>query len=141
VYDALLARHVAVLFVGADAPQLAPSLLADAARALAEGADDFVLGPAEDGGFYLFGGRRPLPAAAWTEVTYSVATTRRELAERLARHGAVRELARDFDVDTVDDLRRLRGVLAARDDLGPAGAALRDWLLATRDGGAGQPGA
>lgn len=130
VYDALLARHDAVLFIGADAPQLAPSLLADAARALVTGAEHFVLGPADDGGFYLFGGRRPLPATAWTEVTYSAATTRAELAQRLARHGAVRELSPAFDVDTVDDLRRLRDALAARDDLGAAGLALREWLLA-----------
>lgn len=132
VYDALGARHAAVLFIGADAPQLAPSLLADTARALAEGASDFVLGPADDGGFYLFGGRRPLPAATWTEVTYSAATTRAELAARLARHGSVRELAPAFDVDTLDDLRRLRAAMAGRGDLGPAGVALRDWLLATR---------
>jgi uncharacterized protein len=136
VYDALRERHAAVLFIGADAPQLAPSLLASSARALARGADDFVLGPADDGGFYLFGGRRPLPAATWTGVTYSAATTRAELAARLARHGTVRELAPAFDVDTIDDLRRLRTMLAERDDLGPAGDALRDWLLATRQAGA-----
>lgn len=130
VYDTLLARHTAVLFIGADAPQLAPSVLADAARALVERGDDFVLGPADDGGFYLFGGRRPLPTTAWTEVAYSAATTRTELAVRLARHGTVRELAPAFDVDTIDELRRLRATLATRDDLGPAGAALRDWLLA-----------
>lgn len=138
VYDALLDRHAAVLFIGADAPQLAPSLLAGAARALAAGTDDFVLGPADDGGFYLFGGRRALPAAAWTAVAYSEATTRAELAAQLAGHGSVRELEPDFDVDTIGDLRRLRAVLARHADLGPARAALRDWLLAT--GQAGEEG-
>ncbi|MGZ8470613.1 MAG: DUF2064 domain-containing protein [Gemmatirosa sp.] len=64
VYDALSARHRAVLFIGADAPQLEPASLVAAARALA--GSDFVLGPAADGGFYLFGGRTPLPRDAWT---------------------------------------------------------------------------
>lgn len=130
VYDGLRARHAAVLFVGADAPQVAPARLADAARALVSGEDDFVLGPAEDGGFWLFGGRLEVPGTDWTAVEYSAPTTGRDLAARLAPRGRLREVERDFDVDTVDELARLRGALAARADLGAAGARLREWLAA-----------
>jgi glycosyltransferase A (GT-A) superfamily protein (DUF2064 family) len=89
-----------------------------------------VLGPADDGGFYLFGGRPPLPRDVWTDVTYSAPTTMAELAARLEPRGTVRRLPPAFDVDTVDELRRLRDVVAARGDLGPARAALRAWLAA-----------
>ena len=48
-----------VVLVGADLPDLAPRHLHDAATALA--AHDAVIGPAEDGGYYLLGLRTPMP--------------------------------------------------------------------------------
>lgn len=135
VYDALRARYERVLFIGADAPQLAPSLLADAVRCLtptaAGGGHDFVLGPAEDGGFYLFGGRRPLPRAVWTEVPYSDPGTLAALAPRLAARGTLTMLPAAFDVDTADELARLGAALRADEAvLLPAQRALSRWISA-----------
>jgi rSAM/selenodomain-associated transferase 1 len=50
-----------VLVIGTDAPTLAGDLLTAAATTLREGADA-VLGPALDGGYYLAGLARPIPA-------------------------------------------------------------------------------
>lgn len=123
VYDALLERHPWVLFIGADAPQITPELLDQAVRLVSAG--HWVLGPAEDGGFYLFGGSRPLAREVWESVPYSTATTAQELAARL---GSVQRLPPLFDVDTEAELRRLRAVMQNHPALLPAQRALLDWM-------------
>ena len=132
VYTALQATHRAVLFIGADSPQMASGILIEAATSLARysAAPEFLVGPAEDGGFYLFGGRRPLPSAVWTGVTYSTSTTAEELIARLERVGMVAVLGATFDVDTFDDLLLVRDDLAETPGQGVARRALRDWLAA-----------
>jgi glycosyltransferase A (GT-A) superfamily protein (DUF2064 family) len=126
VYDALLARHRFVLFVGADSPQLSPGALADAAGRAGRGG--FVLGPAEDGGFWLFGGSRPLPREVWTRVPYSEAGTLAALEAGLARYGTVERVETLFDVDTPADFHRLRALLRDADALLPEQAALAAWM-------------
>ncbi len=130
VYELLEPRHRAVLFIGADSPQLAPAALVHAATLLVDASGpEYVLGPAMDGGFYLFGGKGPLPRAAWTSVTYSAATTMAELIAALEAIGRVQLLAPGFDVDTVDELLLLRDELAADTcKTGAARRALCDWL-------------
>jgi glycosyltransferase A (GT-A) superfamily protein (DUF2064 family) len=126
VYDALLARHRFVLFVGADSPQLSPGALADAAGRA--GAGGFVLGPAEDGGFYLFGGSRPLPREVWTRVPYSDPGTLEALEAELAPYGPVERVGTLFDVDTPADFHRLRELLSGAEALLPEQAALAAWM-------------
>ncbi|MDX2244034.1 MAG: TIGR04282 family arsenosugar biosynthesis glycosyltransferase [Leptolyngbyaceae cyanobacterium bins.302] len=48
-----------VILIGSDCPELNPSILLQAEKALAD--HDLVLGPAEDGGYYLIGLRRLIP--------------------------------------------------------------------------------
>ncbi|MEZ5285385.1 MAG: TIGR04282 family arsenosugar biosynthesis glycosyltransferase [Vicinamibacterales bacterium] len=50
-----------VVLVGSDLPAIPSSRIADAFAALHEGWD-LVLGPAEDGGYYLVGASRPQPS-------------------------------------------------------------------------------
>lgn len=130
VYDVLQSRHRAVLFIGADSPQLTADVLVKAATLLSASSNgpDFVFGPAADGGFYLFGGRRPLPSAAWTGVTYSASSTMAELVAALEPIGRVELLGTTFDVDTIDELLLLRDELSAMSGGGPARRALREWL-------------
>jgi glycosyltransferase A (GT-A) superfamily protein (DUF2064 family) len=126
VYDNLLARHSFVLFLGADSPQLSPALLSDAVARTRGG--EFVLGPAEDGGFYLFGGSRPLPRECWTGVPYSNPETLTALESALHPHGTVTRLATLGDVDTAADLAPLREALARAENLLPEQTALVSWL-------------
>lgn len=129
VYDELIAVHRAVIFIGADSPQLSAGELANAAALLVRPTGPkFVLGPAADGGFYLFGGRRLLPGAVWTGVTYSAPSTAAELIAALERVGRVELLGITFDVDTIDDLLLLRDELAVTSGGGIARQALREWL-------------
>lgn len=128
VYDTLLAHHACVLFTGADLPHLDAALLHDLCENFAAAPEPFLLGPAEDGGYWLFGGKQPLPAATWTSVTYSCPTTAGELRSALSRFGAVATAPRQFDVDKAQDLSQLAAALAAAPTLLPAQRALLAWL-------------
>ncbi|MEX2145385.1 MAG: DUF2064 domain-containing protein [Candidatus Rokuibacteriota bacterium] len=87
--------------------------LARAARTLADGAADVVLGPCDDGGDYLVGVRVSRPAL-FEDIPWS---TDAVLATTLARArtlGArVVTLPAWFDVDTDDDLVRLHTAMRA----------------------------
>jgi len=127
VYQALLARHGSVLLVGADSPQMSASLLRGAAAAL-RGEAPFVIGPSEDGGFWLFGGRAPVPNRVWTSVIYSREDTAARFQQALAGEGAVTPMPRLFDADTATELAAVRDALAALVAPLPEQAALLGWL-------------
>ena len=112
VVERLLARgFAAVVILGADSPTLPLSHLRAAIRLLDSATADGVIGPSEDGGYYLIGLRGPCPVL-FAGVSWG---TGRVLAQTLAkarRAGRrLRLLPRWYDVDTVADLRRLAGEL------------------------------
>ncbi|MEO6966958.1 MAG: DUF2064 domain-containing protein [Rhodanobacteraceae bacterium] len=128
VYSTLQARHGRVLLLGADAPQVTIALLRAASAALDDPATPFVLGNAHDGGFWLFGGRVPIPEAVWRGVHYSQARTADELRSALMPLGRIAQLPRLTDVDTAPDLGALADALDALPEPLPAQRALRAWL-------------
>lgn len=128
VYSELQARHGSVLLIGADAPQLTPSLLTDALHALAAPGNPFAMGNAADGGFWLFGGRVPIAREVWLGVRYSQADTGAQLRHALAASGGTSQLPTLADVDHASDLDLLAAALDALSDPLPAQCSLRDWL-------------
>ena len=112
-----------VAIVGTDAPRCTRETVTEALAAL--GGADVVLGPAEDGGYYLLALREPRPelfaGIAWSTAKVAAETRARATASRLS----VRELPSLRDLDTLDDLRglwpSLEGLLETR-------PALRDAL-------------
>jgi uncharacterized protein len=95
-----------VVLVGSDIPALRAAHVAHAFRLL--GRNDFVFGPAGDGGFWLVGARRlkPMPRALFAGVRWSTAQA---LADTLASlpSGYSKDLADTLDdVDDAQDLRR-----------------------------------
>ncbi len=129
VYEAMRAKdgRGAAVMVGADAPQITTQTFALTRAALEDG-HDFVLGPAADGGFYLFAGRRPLVAEIWEGVTYSEDTTAAELKQRLLPLGRVATLGRLTDVDTVHDLEKVKSELSVLAHPTPTQIELMAWL-------------
>jgi rSAM/selenodomain-associated transferase 1 len=130
--------HDVVVLVGSDAPDLPVAILRDAARRAGDSAPDagppLVLGPADDGGFYLVAARRADPRT-FAGVTWSQSSV---LADVQARAGAAgREVvlvAPWRDVDTPDDLR----ALLARSGTGaPRTRAIASRLPLHARGGAG----
>jgi rSAM/selenodomain-associated transferase 1 len=108
--------------LGADSPGLPRALLDEAHARLRAG--DAVIGPADDGGFYLLGLRR-CPPGLLAGVPWSCAETCAAVERRLAQHRLpVATLGRWFDVDHGDDLARLRVLLAADPARAPATAAV-----------------
>jgi uncharacterized protein len=107
LYNALQKTHKAVLFVGGDMPHLTVSHLEKSIEILRSETSDFVLGPTLDGGFYLFGGCQALPPEVFTNVEYSLSTTRAQLAALLESRGSVALLDVAFDVDEWEDLLQL----------------------------------
>jgi hypothetical protein len=98
---------VPVMLIGMDTPQVTTGLLESAARWLASGGTDAVLGPASDGGFWLLGLRRPDPGLV-AGVPMSCASTGRVQLARLRGRGLrTRLLPVLCDVDTVGDAVRV----------------------------------
>jgi len=128
VYSELLERHGSVLLIGADAPQVTPALLRNAARALLEGVPSYAMGPASDGGFWLFGGRIPVPSEMWHSVAYFQADTGARLAEALRRFGQISWVPALIDTDEASDLPKLASALRCLRDPWPEQASLGDWL-------------
>ena len=120
------------LILGADSPHL-PVALLRAALAAAP-VYDVVLGPAEDGGYYLIGLRAPQPAL-FEGIAWSTETV---LAQTLARADSlgltVHLTPPWYDLDTPADLRRLARDLTAvppgsEDDCPSTRAALKEMPL------------
>lgn len=113
VYATLRARHSAALLIGTDLPQLSPDALAAALHALVDGQVDLVLGPSEDGGFWLVGGRVDLPLAAWTAPRYSTVHARSDFLAALPQGLRVHLLDVAHDLDEPEDLAIVAAALAA----------------------------
>ena len=129
VYDELIQRHSSVIFLGADSPLLTSRLLEMGSQNLAQGkGSTFVLGRAEDGGFYLFGGSVPIGREIWLSIPYSAPNTAHELAKRLKEFGRVEELPVLRDVDTAADLNALLQDGASRTDLTGDQWTLLKWV-------------
>jgi rSAM/selenodomain-associated transferase 1 len=117
---ALFARgYGGVCLLNSDSPDLPTARLVEAAAALASPGDRVVLGPAEDGGYYLIGMKaahaRLFADIAWS--TDAVAAATRQRAEDVCL--PLTELAPWYDVDDAASLQRfLRRASGPRADDG-----------------------
>jgi rSAM/selenodomain-associated transferase 1 len=105
--------HRGAMAIDSDSPTLPMSCVAEAAERLEGGHADVVLGPCEDGGYYLIGLSAPQPALfdgiPWSTDRVLTLTVERARARRLRTH-----LLRSwFDIDTEPDLRRLHREMTA----------------------------
>jgi uncharacterized protein len=104
----------AVLVIGGDCPELDTGLLREAAKCLCE--KSLVLGPAEDGGYYLIGMQRAQPDL-FSNMPWSTAAVFAETVRRARTLGLkLNELPRLYDVDTADDLRRFPEIIDLPDE-------------------------
>jgi len=102
-----LARAAApypVIFIGSDAPDLDADRLIAAAKALASA--PAVIGPAEDGGYYLLGLNAPAPWL-FTGMDWGTEAVFEETMRRFAAHGVTPVVLEPLaDLDRPEDLAR-----------------------------------
>ncbi|MEK7315287.1 MAG: TIGR04282 family arsenosugar biosynthesis glycosyltransferase [Candidatus Eisenbacteria bacterium] len=122
--ESLLAEgHPCALAIGSDSPTLPQARIGAAIGALR--AHDAVLGPTEDGGYYLLGVSRP----AWAlleDVPWSTAQVAQVTRQRAGDAGiSLAELEAWYDVDDAATLRRALADSDPRSALGVWGARTR----------------
>jgi rSAM/selenodomain-associated transferase 1 len=106
--DLLAEGFGGAIAVGTDTPTLPTAYVRRACAALRDEAVDLVVGPAEDGGYYLIGLRAPAPAL-FTNMRWSTETVMADTLDRVRRLGLRHALLPTwFDVDRGEDLARLR---------------------------------
>lgn len=140
---ALLAKAAdSVCLVNADSPTLPTAILVEAATALLRPGPRLVLGPAEDGGYYLIGLKTPEPHL-FADIAWSTSAVAEQTRARAAELGLeVVLLPSWYDVDDPPALARLLGELVGgdrRQGLAPFSAPATSALLARLDL-AGRPG-
>jgi glycosyltransferase A (GT-A) superfamily protein (DUF2064 family) len=99
-----------------DSPTLPVAHLEQAFTELDKPNVDVVLGPCDDGGYYLIGLKSPC-AALFRRVAMSTATVLKDTLER-AREQGLRAICLPgwYDVDTFEDLQRLATEIRTRPD-------------------------
>lgn len=130
----LAAGYGAACVLNSDSPTLPTAFLARAARILLAEGGRIVLGPAEDGGYYLLG-MKALHARLFANIAWSTDTVAEATRSRAKALGLeVVELPLWYDVDDPASLDRLAGELteppAGRYQASATGAALRQmgWI-------------
>lgn len=107
VQGMLAAGHGAACMVNADSPTLPTSFLCTTAAALTQPGERVVLGPAEDGGYYLLG-MKTAHVHLFEDIAWSTPVVAEQTRVRARTLGLdLVELPRWYDVDDQDGLSRL----------------------------------
>ena len=103
--------HACAAVLNSDSPTLPTSLLLETAEMLALPGDHIVIGPADDGGYYLLGAKTMHPRL-FQDITWSSEHVARQTLERAAELGlSAHILPTWYDVDDVRALRMLQAEL------------------------------
>lgn len=112
ISTALNAGHTGVVMTGADLPTLPISIIVQAVAMLGNPDVDAVIGPSEDGGYYLIGLKSPCPEL-FDNMPWSTPEVFGATVERAAAAGlSLKHLPVWYDVDDAASLARLRADLA-----------------------------
>lgn len=117
VFHSLQAHEYhSIIVIGSDSPQISRSTILHARQALAN--VDIVLGPAEDGGYYLIAMREPYDV--FSDIPMSTNVVLQLTIEKAERQGlSVHLLESLFDVDELPDLLRLAELLRVENTRAP----------------------
>jgi len=99
-------RHQKIIIIGSDCPDLMPSDIINAIDHLDQ--VDIVIGPSEDGGYYLLGCREVFPEI-FESISWSTSSVLQETVAKVERKGLSYSLLRMLaDIDTEDDWFRYK---------------------------------
>jgi rSAM/selenodomain-associated transferase 1 len=127
--ETLFARgHASVCVLNSDSPTLPTRFLRQAAAWLAEPGDCAVMGPADDGGYYLLG-MKQAHAHLFAGISWSTSRVAAETRGRALEAGIdLRELPKWYDVDDVASLHQLQKELIGPRGAGYAAPSTAAWL-------------
>lgn len=128
VHAQLFERHGAGILLGADTAQIEAGQLQAASRWLSDRERRLAVGPAADGGFWLFGANSTVEPARWTSVPYSRSDTLSLFQDALHGYGLWLTLNMLTDVDRAEDIPSVAADLRSLSDPLPEQAALADEL-------------
>jgi len=123
VEDLLSVGFAAVCLINSDSPTVPASAFAEAVNLLLQPNDSLVLGPSDDGGYYLIG-MKQLHHEVFAGIDWSTERVLEQTKERAARTGLPLHLLPDgFDIDNEASFRRLQQELSSpNESLAPASA-------------------
>ena len=99
-------RGEAWIFLGSDCPTLTEHDLVDTSKALQS--HDVVIGPSQDGGYWMVAGKQPHPEL-WTDMPWSEPTLFQATIDVINHHNHRHlSMRQQSDMDTLEDLRRLQ---------------------------------
>jgi rSAM/selenodomain-associated transferase 1 len=100
-FNELLPFHSSVILIGTDIPHLTTDVLEESILFLKN--TDVVLGPSDDGGYYLIGMKKPNDYL-FQNMTWSVDTVSSETIQRISMNNTTYSLLKTLpDIDTADD--------------------------------------
>ena len=100
VFSTLKQRYKFVVVMSTDSPQIQARILND----VVQGKQN-VVGPAQDGGYYLFGSSSEIDESIWKSVPYSTKNTREIFLNKL--NEPVQEILMLSDLDVVEDAQKV----------------------------------
>jgi rSAM/selenodomain-associated transferase 1 len=122
-------HHRRTIAFNSDSPHLPRSVLEEAFATLVK--HDVVVGPSEDGGYYLVGAKASHPALFASDGMGTSSALERLLSNARALGLSVGFLDPFYDIDVADDLTRLAAELRLAPTRAPRTARwLKDWELA-----------
>ena len=130
--DLCHAGYSHVVLVGSDIPTLKAVSVTRACDLLERSRSDLVLGPADDGGYYLIGLNGP-EEGLFTDIVWSTAAVLEQTLAKARQLGLrVRTVAGTYDIDVAEDLKRLRRDLKNSRALRVSRPRTRAWMQRSR---------
>jgi glycosyltransferase A (GT-A) superfamily protein (DUF2064 family) len=128
VHDSLIERHGRGMLLGADLPQVEPSVLQAASAWLEASPGRGVIGPAADGGFWLIGANCSIASAVWDRPDYGTESVLGQFLEAAGQSLNWRRLTARTDLDRIDDLPAVIAELESLACPHPEQLGLINWL-------------
>lgn len=130
IYSTLLSSYSFAIIGYADSAHIPPSLYTKVAASFYQEvkSKDFIVGPGEFGGFFLFCGRKEIPLSLWASVPYQNQQALNFFVNALMNVGTVGYIEMQPSVETIKDISRLKTMLGQAGNLTPEQMELRVWL-------------
>ena len=108
-FDYVLQRHQKAVIIGSDCPEISPTDIMHAIELLDQ--NDIVIGPTEDGGYYLLGCKEKVPAL-FDSIEWSTSIVFQQTIKKIEEQGFTYSLMRTLsDIDTEEDWIRYKARL------------------------------